>query len=293
MIRKNVLGCKLIRIKISASRLFQEQIKDFRPELETCPYCGGLRCCVRFASYERYVIDFIDGHPACEIVRVPRIRCRNCGHTHAILTDSLVPYRSYSLFFILRVIGEYLLHLWTVERLCTRFGITHSMLYRWVSLFHEHKAEWLGTLADLEQTPLVFLRSIVFLAEYSSFSEEVASKLAMTHELSLYLCPERRISFDGFVNYEGRRFGVPNWYTPKTCRVMRNGYTLYIYDSAMTKILTQHDVTWSRRDSFCEDQYVTTQPEEHPTAPIKVEIRQIASPERMSGFERFRFGGES
>ncbi len=33
---------------------------------------------------------------------------------HALLTDSLVPYRSYSLFFILRVIGEYLLHLQTV-----------------------------------------------------------------------------------------------------------------------------------------------------------------------------------
>ena len=27
-----------------------------------------------------------------------------------------------------------------------------------------------------------------------------------------YLCPERKISFDGFVNYEGRRFGVPYSY---------------------------------------------------------------------------------
>ena len=28
-------------------------------------------------------------------------------------------------------------------------------------------------------------------------------------EILIYLCPLRRISFDGFVNYEGRRFGVP------------------------------------------------------------------------------------
>ena len=136
--------CIPIRIKSSASRLYQIQKEGFRPEMEACPYCGSRGCCVSFASYERYVLDFLNGHPACETVRVPRIRCGSCGRTHAILTDSLVPYRSYSLFFILRVIGEYLLHLQTVERLCIRFGITHSMLYRWFRLFQDHKAEWLG-----------------------------------------------------------------------------------------------------------------------------------------------------
>jgi transposase-like protein len=58
----------------------------------------------------------------------------------------------------LRVIGEYLLHLQTVERLCIRFGITHSMLYRWFRLFQDHKAEWLGILADLEQVIIPGLR---------------------------------------------------------------------------------------------------------------------------------------
>ena len=170
MIRKNVLACNIIRIKSSASRLYQRQKEGFRPEQETCPYCGSRGCCARFASYERYVLDFLDGRPVCETVRIPRIRCGSCRRTHAILTDSLIPYRSYSLFFILRVIGEYLLHLWTVEKLCTRFGITHSMLYRWIGLFQQHKAEWLGNLADLEQTPLTFLKHLVFLPEYCAFS---------------------------------------------------------------------------------------------------------------------------
>lgn len=40
--------------------------------------------------------------------------------------------------------------------------------------------------------------------------------------LQYYLCPERRISFDGFVNYEGRRFGVPYSYRGSTVRVMRD-----------------------------------------------------------------------
>jgi len=116
-----------------------------------------------------------------------------------------------------------------------------------------------------------------------------ASVLEHTAELAYYLCPERTISFDGFVSYEGRRFGVPYWYTEKTCRVLRDGYTLYIYDSAATRILVAHDVTWSRRDSFCRDQYATNQPEEFPTAPVSIRIQQLSLPEYDSGFSRFNF----
>lgn len=116
-----------------------------------------------------------------------------------------------------------------------------------------------------------------------------ASALEESIELAYYLCPERKISFDGFVNYEGRRFGVPYWYTEKNCRVRRDGYVLYIYDDQMRRILTTHDVTWSRRDSFCKDQYVSIQPEEKPTAPIRAKIQQMELPQYDSGFERFNF----
>lgn len=108
-------------------------------------------------------------------------------------------------------------------------------------------------------------------------------------ELSFYLCPERIISFDGFVSYEGRRFGVPYWYTEKTCRIRRDGYVLEIYSSDMTHMLTAHNVTWSKRDSYCKDQYVTVQPEEDPSMPVKVSIQQLSLPEPQSAFKRFNF----
>lgn len=119
---------------------------------------------------------------------------------------------------------------------------------------------------------------------------KTAARLEETLELSFYLCPERKISFDGFVNYEGRRFGVPYWYTEKTCRIRRDGYVLYIYDTNMTRVLTTHDVTWGRRDSFCKDQYAVKQPEEQPTAPVKIHISQLAPREADPGFSRFNFG---
>lgn len=125
--------------------------------------------------------------------------------------------------------------------------------------------------------------------KHTSFCLKKAPLLEETIELSYYLCPERKISFDGFVTYEGRRFGVPYWYTEKICRVKRDGYVLYIYDAKMTKTLTTHDVTWSRHDSTCRDQYATIQPEETPSVPVKVQINQVSPPEYNQGFLKFNF----
>ena len=114
-----------------------------------------------------------------------------------------------------------------------------------------------------------------------------------TEAIRFYLCPERRISFDGFVNYEGRRFGVPYSYPGATARVCRSGDTLYIYSADLRTLLTTHDVTWSRRDSFCEGQYdEASQPEEFPTMPVKTQIRQLPRPQADLSFAKFDFDEE-
>lgn len=118
-------------------------------------------------------------------------------------------------------------------------------------------------------------------------------ELPDSREIRFFLCPERKISFDGFVNYEGRRFGVPYSYPGAAARVMRSGDTLYIYSSDMNSLLATHDVTWSRRDSFCEGQYeLPPQPEELPTAPVKTQIRQLPKPASKLSFAKFDFDEE-
>ena len=122
---------------------------------------------------------------------------------------------------------------------------------------------------------------------------KVVSILDDSYELLFYLCPERQISFDGFVSYEGRRFGVPYTYHGKTARVLRDGDTLYIYSSDMAYLLTTHNVTWAHRDSFCENQYaLPEQPEEFPTMPVKTVIKQLPEPVRDLSFEKFNFSKE-
>lgn len=116
-----------------------------------------------------------------------------------------------------------------------------------------------------------------------------AETLVMTKEVYKYLCPPRKISFDGFVNYEGRRFGVPYSYTSRVCRVRRDGFFLYMYDMELTTELARHNVTWSRKDSFCADQYVVKQPEELPTSPVRAELTQKESAAPAIGFRKFAF----
>jgi transposase len=126
--------------------------------------------------------------------------------------------------------------------------------------------------------------------EHTKHCAEVVSKLDDSMELMLYLCPERRISFDGFVNYEGRRFGVPYSYAGKTARVLRDHDQLYIYSADLQQLLTMHNVTWSRHDSFCEDQYaLPEQPEEFPTMPVNTVIKQLPGAPVDISFEKFNF----
>lgn len=116
--------------------------------------------------------------------------------------------------------------------------------------------------------------------------------LTLSDPVRIYLWPERKISFDGFVNYEGRRFGVPYRYVGKTCRVCRQEYILYIYTPDLKHKLVEHNVTWSRRDSFCKDQYATEQPEEFPTAPVTTVMHQNNPSPNRSAFDGFNFDKE-
>lgn len=126
--------------------------------------------------------------------------------------------------------------------------------------------------------------------EHAEHCMQTASILHITDGIQRYLCPERKISFDGFVNFEGRRFGVPYSYTDSICRVQRRDFYLYIYSDDLKHLLAKHDVTWSRRDSFCRDQYVN-QPEEFPTMPVQVTMTQ-QTPVYNSAFDRFNFDKE-
>ena len=126
--------------------------------------------------------------------------------------------------------------------------------------------------------------------EHASACLPAARPLEVTDEVALWLCPRRRITFDGFVSYEGRRFGVPYWYERRDCRVSREGGYLHIYSDDLALELAVHAVTWDRRDSWCEGQWADAQPEELPSQPVTTSISQVELAPGKPAFAKFDFG---
>ena len=124
-----------------------------------------------------------------------------------------------------------------------------------------------------------------------------ARPLEVTAEVEAWLCPRRKISFDGFVSYEGRRFGVPYWYDRRECRVSREGRVLHVYSDDLSREIAVHAVTWDRRDSWCAGQWADGgddgQPCELPSQPVATTVVQVAPPPANPAFAKFDFWGRS
>ena len=168
MIRYHRLFCKLFSTKISAGDLYAEHTDLKELGMMACPACGSRGNCAPHASYTRSLIEYEGGEVVYHRVKIRRVRCGSCGHTHAILPEHIVPYSTYSLLFILRVLAGHFLKLGTVEQLCRRYAITPSMLYHWKALFLKHKAVWLGVLKDAETASDGFICQLLALPSYSS-----------------------------------------------------------------------------------------------------------------------------
>lgn len=152
----------------------------FQPEQETCPICKSTGNCHIHDYYGRNLIDFHLGKPVKSNLCVMRVFCESCSHAHAILPDVIVPYSSYSLPFILSVLGTYFSGLLTIDELCFRYGISRSQLYKWTRLWKKHKSEWMGVLQDLCTPDQEFFDRLCALDPYSSFSQAFVRRFAFS-----------------------------------------------------------------------------------------------------------------
>ena len=117
---------------------------------------------------------------------------------------------------------------------------------------------------------------------------EIFNKLPSAKELLPFLDPLRKVGFDGYINYEGRLFGVPYCYKNREVRVHRHEEQLLIIDSMTGIPIQTHVVDWSKRAKPAPHQW-DDQPEELPTAPIKVTMTMRAITSKEQRFSRFAF----
>ena len=142
----------------------------------------------------------------------------------------------------------------------------------WNSRFHQST----GFTPDYEHAtePLTYV-------EYNQGLKEVFLE---------YMAPLRRISMDGFINYDGRRYGVPFSYTKKKVRVMRDKDLLTIMDESCSYVVVRHNVDWSYSPHYCDGQFSEEEPEELPTAKVTAYMSQIkADGNKYPSLSRFDF----
>lgn len=147
-------------------------MKIFIPETETCPCCKSKGCCIIHSYYKRSIIDFSNGEIVKHSVSIMRVICKSCGATHAILPDSIIPYNSYSIFFILEVLTDYYKNSVSVKNLCQHYDISLKLLYKWIRLFKNHKQHWLGVTESTEISDFEFLSSLIITDDFSSFTKK-------------------------------------------------------------------------------------------------------------------------
>ena len=167
MIRKKSLDCKLKNTDFHVLPSFERFMKQFVPQKEQCPFCGAVSQCEIYSSYGRFVMEYSDGVANAVSLTITRVKCKSCGHTHAILPDFIIPYLSISLPMALAIMKDYFSHEVSIEGLCRKYQIAVRTLYRLKRQFLLHKEEWQGILASLETLPCAFLESVANLASYS------------------------------------------------------------------------------------------------------------------------------
>ena len=118
------------------------------------------------------------------------------------------------------------------------------------------------------------------------YKNEKFSSLPQDELLIPYLAPVRRISYDGFVDYENRRYGVPVKFSGREIRVMREKDLLYLISPDTNEVIYIHSVDWSKKPKVCEGQW-SPMPEEHPTQRVTAYIRQERIPVKDGRFSRF------
>ena len=111
-------------------------------------------------------------------------------------------------------------------------------------------------------------------------------------DLIPFLAPRRKRALGRFVEYEGRRYGVPASYKGKIVRVMRLRERLTLLDVIDFHELYTNTVDWAHTDKRCPGQWdygSLPEPDERPTAPVRsiMTMCEETSPVDTDDFSRF------
>lgn len=98
---------------ILSSQKDNTQIKEILKKYENminipyieCPHCGSTQV-IKWGTYTRTIIYINNSEIITKTLKIQRIRCNKCKHTHALLPACIVPYKENILDVILSAINN-------------------------------------------------------------------------------------------------------------------------------------------------------------------------------------------
>jgi hypothetical protein len=176
MLRKITPFGKLFFDEVAAVVLYNAFYARFQMKTEACPCCKSTGNCRAHGYYKRRLIDYCGGGIRASRVRILRVICKTCGHTHAVLPDIIVPYAPHTVRFMCQAISEKLVKGSTIEAVCEKFDISSKTFNRFLKTYKAHKALWLGLLKSNETTNAQFFSLVGTYERFSDFMSAFSGK---------------------------------------------------------------------------------------------------------------------
>ena len=102
----------------------------------SCVHSGNLEWTDK--SYVRSVINTAEDNAMPRKIRIAVIYCRRCSRYHALIPWGLIPFTSFTYFFLIRALYSYYIrNSENLMRTAEEFGIERSTLRRWKKRFEE------------------------------------------------------------------------------------------------------------------------------------------------------------
>lgn len=78
---------------------------DFNLDLLECPYCNSDNL-IKWGSYERNIYYIDNNTIIFDTIKIQRVKCKKCDHTHALIPKPIIPYKQYCLDVIIFCISN-------------------------------------------------------------------------------------------------------------------------------------------------------------------------------------------
>ena len=99
---------------------------------QVCPWCHAKNKFIKYGTYSRNISFVIDNNVENYNVKVQRIMCKSCKHTHALLPNFIVPYKIMSISSIALIVQRAVST--SVCKLAEAIGLSIQSIYAFIAL---------------------------------------------------------------------------------------------------------------------------------------------------------------